>query len=105
MPSPAPFKSTHRLLIRGVNWLGDAVMTTAALARLRQAHPAAHITLLTHEKLDGLWQNHPAVDEVMTFASGESPWSVGRRLRQGRFETALVLPNSTRSALETWLAR
>jgi len=30
---------TPRILVRGVNWLGDAVMTTPALLRLRQALP------------------------------------------------------------------
>ena len=94
-----------RILVRGVNWLGDAVMTTPALQRLREALPAAHITLLTQEKLADLWQRHPSLDAVMTFSHGESPWSVARRLRAEHFETALVLPNSPRSALEVWLAR
>ena len=40
-----------RILVRGVNWLGDAVMTTPALVRLRQRFPDAGITLLCHEKL------------------------------------------------------
>jgi heptosyltransferase-2 len=104
--SPAP-GSPHpgRILVRGVNWLGDAVMTTPALQRLREAFPAAHITLLTPEKLADLWQRHPSLDAVITFSRGESPWSVARRLRAERFETALVLPNSPRSALEVWLAR
>ena len=94
-----------RILVRGVNWLGDAVMTTPALQRLREALPAARITLLTQDKLADLWQRHPSLDGVMTFSRGESPWSVARRLRAERFETALVLPNSIRSALEVWLAR
>ena len=96
--------SVERILIRGVNWLGDAVMTTPALLRLRQSHPAARITLLTHSKLAGLWQGHPAIDTVATFADDEGPWSIARRLRGEKFEVALVLPNSHRSALEMWLA-
>jgi ADP-heptose:LPS heptosyltransferase len=32
-----------RILIRGTNWLGDAVMTTPALLRLREKFPDAHI--------------------------------------------------------------
>ena len=39
----------RRLLVRGVNWLGDAVMTTPALLRVREALPETHITLLTQE--------------------------------------------------------
>ena len=41
-----------RILIRGTNWLGDAVMTTPALLRLREKFPDAHIALLTPEKLE-----------------------------------------------------
>jgi heptosyltransferase-2 len=80
-------------------------MTTPALQRLREAHSNSHITLLTHEKLADLWQRHPSINSVLTFAPSESVWSVGRRLREHRFDTALVLPNSPRSALEVWLAR
>ncbi|PAW88980.1 MAG: lipopolysaccharide heptosyltransferase II [Pedosphaera sp. Tous-C6FEB] len=94
----------RRLLVRGVNWLGDAVMTTPALLRLREALPDTHITLLTHEKLAGLWLGHPAVDEVITFAAKEGVFSLARRLRAGRFDTALALPNSTRTGLEVRLA-
>jgi heptosyltransferase-2 len=93
-----------RILIRGVNWLGDAVMTMPALERLREAHPGAQITLLTHERLADLWQAHPSLDSLLTFASGESPWRLARRLRTAHFDIALVLPKSPRAALEVWLA-
>jgi heptosyltransferase-2 len=91
--------------VRGVNWLGDAVMTTPALQRLRERLPDAEITLLTHEKLSGLWENHPALNAVITFGTVESLRSIARRLRDLSFEMAIILPNSPRSALEAWLAR
>jgi lipopolysaccharide heptosyltransferase II len=100
-PVPEPL----RLLVRGVNWLGDAVMTTPALQRLREHFSGAHITLLTHQKLAEVWQAHPSLDAVITFAQGESPWSIARRLRQEQFQTALIFPNSPRSAFEAWAAR
>ena len=96
--------SAPRILIRGTNWLGDAVMTTPALLRLREKFPDVHITLLCPEKLADLWQRHPAVDEIISFAAGESVLSIGRRLRAGKFDLALVLPNSPRSALEVFIA-
>ena len=80
-------------------------MTTPALQRLRERFPEARITLLTHEKLAGLWLHHPSLDRVLVFASGGQIWSVARRLRLENFDLALVLPNSPRSALEVWLAR
>ena len=46
-------RSAPRILVRGTNWLGDAVMTTPALLRLREKFPDAHIALLTPEKLRG----------------------------------------------------
>ena len=95
----------RRILVRGVNWLGDAVMTTPALVRWREKYRAAHITLLTPAKLRDLWLHHPAVDEVIGFEAGEGLISVGRKLCAGKFDLALVLPNSPRSAMETWLAQ
>lgn len=94
----------EKILIRGVNWLGDAVMTTPALMRLREAKPDAQITLLTHEKLAGLWRGHPSIDTVLTFAKDESAWQIGQKLRRGKFDVGLALPNSHRSALELWFA-
>jgi len=104
----------RRILIRGVNWLGDAVMSTPALLRLREKFPDSHFTLLTPEKLADLWKNHPAIDQTISFAPGENVFAVAQKLRRGsgtsgdarpaRFDLALVLPNSPRSALEVWLA-
>ena len=94
----------RRILIRGVNWLGDAVMSTPALQRLRERFPNAHIAMLTQENLAGLWKYQPSINSVIPFSPGESIFSIGRRLRGEKFDTALVFPNSPRSALEVWLA-
>ena len=82
----------RRILVRGVNWLGDAVMTTPALQRLREALPDSHITLLTHQKLADLWQHHPSLNAVLTFSPGESLWSVARRLRAEDFKPRWCCP-------------
>jgi heptosyltransferase II len=103
--SVAPIIQPRRILVRGVNWLGDAVMTTPALLRLREKFPGAHIALLTPEKLRELWVNHPAIDEIISFASDENIFAVAKKLRAGKFDAALVLPNSPRSAMEIYLAR
>jgi heptosyltransferase-2 len=101
----------HRILVRGVNWLGDAVMTTPALLRLRKKFPAAHITLLGPEKLRDLWLHHPAVDATISFTAGEGIFSVAKKIRRWgetpsspNFDLALVLPNSPRSAMEIFFA-
>lgn len=93
-----------RILVRGVNWLGDAIMSTPALQRLREGAADSHITLLIHAKLRDLWTDYPHVDEVIAFEDNESIFRIARRLR-GRFDMALVLPHSPRSALEAFVAR
>ena len=100
-----PESSPGRILVRGVNWLGDAVMTTPALLRLRERFPESEITLLTDEKLAGLWEHEPALNGVITFNGQEGLTSIARRVRDSNFEMALLLPNSPRTGLEVWLAR
>ena len=105
----------RHLLIRGVNWLGDAVMTTPALARLRERFPSTHIALLTRSKLANLWRGHPSLNEVIEIPDSAGVWSVASKLRawrrpdsqdsQSGFQLAVILPNSPRSALECRLAR
>src|SRR4051812_39367795 len=104
VPSIFNPRQREKILVRGVNWLGDAVMTIPALVRLREAHPNAHISILTPEKLADLWKLFPFISEVLTFKEGESPFAIGRRLRPEHFNVGLALPNSPRSAIELWMA-
>jgi len=99
------FQNARHILIRGVNWLGDAVMSTPALMRLRETYPNARITLLCHQKLQELWEAHPAVDQVLVFSSEDSLWAISRRLARHKFDAAILFPNSPRSAMQVWLAR
>ncbi len=94
-----------RLVVRGVNWLGDAVMSTPALMRLRQAFPAAYIAMVTQEKLAGMWVEHPAVDGLITLSRLDTPWTVAKRLRSEKFDLGIAFPNSPRSALELFMAQ
>lgn len=95
----------RKILVRGVNWLGDAVMTTPALLRLREKFPDAQITMLCHEKLLGLWTAHPAINDVRTFSDNDGPFGTGRRLAGAGYDLAVIFPNSIRSALESFVAR
>jgi heptosyltransferase II len=79
-------------------------MTTSALLRLREKFSEAHIALLTPEKLKELWLYHPGINETIEFAANESVFSIGLKLRAGKFDLALVFPNSPRSAIEIWIA-
>lgn len=103
---------THveRILVRAVNWVGDAVMTTPALGVLRERFPRAEITLLANPLVAQLFSPHEWVDRVITFErNGVHKGIAGRlrlaaHLRAQAFDAAIILPNSFESALIPWLA-
>ena len=86
----------QRILVRGVNWLGDAVMTTPALDRLREARPKAQITLLSDAKLE-VFKTYHCVDFENQPMHGVFLIDAQGRLRSQRIsdkpftDTALVL--------------
>lgn len=99
-----------KLLIRAVNWVGDAVMTTPALGLIRENFPRAEITLLANLLVSQLLSPHPAIDRVITFyRNGVHRGITGRlrlatEIRKQGFDAAIILPNSFDSALVPWLA-
>ena len=44
-------ETPQNLLIRGVNWLGDAIMTLPAIMRLREALPTTRFTPVSYTHL------------------------------------------------------
>jgi len=99
-----------KILIRSVNWIGDAVMTTPAIAAVREHFPQAEITLLANPLVAQLFSPHAWVDRVITFDRTTSHKGISGRLRLAReirrqgFDLAIILPNSFDSALVPWLA-
>lgn len=100
----------HRILIRAVNWIGDAVMTTPALGLIREYYPKAEITVLANRPVAEVFSSHDFVDAVMVFdRHGAHQGMRGRlrlasELRKRSFDMAIILPNSFDSALVPWLA-
>ena len=99
------------MLVRATNWLGDAVMTTPALAAVREGFPAARIVLLARPLVAELFRHHPDVDEVMVYERpGRHEGALGRlrlgvELRRRRFDGALLLQNAFDAALIAFLGR
>jgi len=94
-PSPGSAIAKGRILIRATNWVGDSVMTMPAVQRLREWAPSAHIALQCPAKLGDLWRHNPHLNEIITGSADR---------RGGRFDLAVIFPNSFRSAWECWRA-
>jgi heptosyltransferase-2 len=101
---------TKNILIRSVNWIGDAVMTLPAIGVIREYFPAAKITVLANPLVSPVFAHHPWVDRVMTFDESSAHKGVAGRfhlaaeLRKHAFDLAVILPNSLNAALVPWLA-
>ncbi|SHI57145.1 heptosyltransferase-2 [Malonomonas rubra DSM 5091] len=99
-----------RIMVRGVNWIGDAVMTTPALATLRSHYPDAEIVMVANPLVAELFAAHPSVDRVMVFDKkrrhqGTSGfWQMASELRKQRFDAAVLLQNAIEAALLSVLA-
>jgi heptosyltransferase-2 len=91
----------HRLLIRAPNWLGDAVLSLAAVRDLRRNFPDARIEVLARPWVAGLYGAVAEVDGVRI----SHGFRANVRSIRGAFDAAVLLPNSMRSALQAFVAR
>jgi heptosyltransferase II len=101
--------AVRKILIRAVNWLGDAVMITPALAAIREAFPQAELTVLANPLVSQMFSPHQSVDRVITFDRAVHRGIGGRLrlaslLRRERFDLAIIFPNSFEGALIPTLA-
>jgi heptosyltransferase-2 len=93
-------KDRPRLLIIGLNWLGDAVMSMPAVGALRARHPDAKITLLARPAVAAVWALFPGLDAVVNPIQGPlGTFRTGAALCREGYAAAWVFPKSFRSAL------
>lgn len=95
-----------RIIVRGTNWVGDAMMTLPALRELRRLFPEAHITLATRSWARGLFFGAEFTDELqIQDGRGIGPFFQQLQAwRKGQFDLAVLLTNSFESALVAALA-
>lgn len=93
-----------RVLVVMPTWLGDCVMATPTLAKLRERFASSHLTALLRSGVAPVLNPCPLLDERLLWTRGERVWALARRVRRERFDLAVVLPGSFRSALVTRLA-
>ncbi|MBI5674227.1 MAG: lipopolysaccharide heptosyltransferase II [Nitrospirae bacterium] len=101
-------KTADRILIRGVNWIGDAVITLPAIRAIRRAFPDAQISLLVKPWVAEIFKGSPDVDEIILY-NEEHKGVIGKLklvnvLRQKKFDKAILLQNAFDAALIAWLA-
>jgi heptosyltransferase-2 len=91
--------------VRSPNWLGDAVISMPAVRNLKRFLGTRPLTVVTPQKLEGLWKEAPFVDRVIALDHPKKIISSARQIRKAGIQSIFLFPNSLRVASEAWTAR
>ncbi|PTU64600.1 MULTISPECIES: lipopolysaccharide heptosyltransferase II [Chromobacterium] len=94
-----------KILVIGPSWVGDSVMAQPLYQRLHQRHPDLELHVFAPAWTLPLLARMPEVAKAHLNPFGHGAlrlgerWKVARQLAAERFDQAIVLPNSLKSAL------
>lgn len=95
----------RKILVRSPQWLGDAVVSTVFLQRLKIKEKDSEITVLAPESVAEVFKSHPSVSDIITIEKRHRhPWRVAEKLKTRGFDSAYILPRSFRTVMEIWMA-
>jgi heptosyltransferase-2 len=104
-----PKDGLNKILIRGTNWIGDAVMTLPAIASVRAAYPESRIGILAKPIVADIYKLFAEVDEIIVYKKQfDNPLGVFRLARvlyKKKFDAAILLQNAIEAAIMTFAAR
>ncbi|EPC00693.1 hypothetical protein L861_12940 [Litchfieldella anticariensis FP35 = DSM 16096] len=103
-------RNPGRILVVGPSWVGDMVMAQSLLMTLKQRHPGCRVGVVAPAWSQPILERMEEVDEVVPLdvGHGQVGWSVrhaAARGVRGRYDHAIVLPRSWKSALVPFMAR
>jgi heptosyltransferase-2 len=104
-------RTFRKIMIRATNWIGDGVMSLAALDALRAGFPSAEIVLVSKPWVSELYWHLPSVTRQIIYnpeKEHKGPhgfWRLVRQLQAERFDAALLLQNAFHAAWMAWCAR
>ena len=94
------------ILVIKLRYIGDVVLSTPVLSRLREGFPKARITMLVNAGTEEVVQGHPALNELLVVDRGMTyrQWRLLGHLRRGQFDVVVDLTDGDRSAILGWLS-
>jgi len=103
-------QGVKRILIRGTNWIGDAVLTLTALSAIRNSYPGARIFILVKPWVADIFHLCPLVDGIIVYESPGIHEGIRGKLRlvgelkRYEFDAAILLQNAIEAAIIARLA-
>jgi len=104
-------ETIKKIMIRTPNWIGDAVMTTPAMAVVRVFFPTAEIVAVANPPVAELFSPHPACNRVIIYDKKGAHRGLGGLLkllrvpRRERFDLAILFQNAIEAAVISRLAK
>lgn len=95
----------RKALIVAPSWIGDTIMAQPLFARLQARHPGLQLDALAPRWVAPVLRRMAGIGEVIDNPFGHGSlrlkerWRLGRQLAARGYDSALVLPNSLKSAL------
>lgn len=98
------------ILIIGPSWVGDMVMAQTLFMCLRKQHPDCMIDVLAPDWSRPILERMPEVREALSFPLGHGALDIKARREIGvsfknKYDQAIILPNSLKSALVPFFAK
>jgi len=104
-----PREGIDKILIRGTNWIGDAIMTLPAVNSIRVTYPRAHIAMLVKPWVADIHKLFSDMDEIIIyenkFDNAVGVFQLAQKLRQKKFDLAILLQNAIEAAIIALAAR
>jgi len=100
----------EKVLVVGVNWLGDSLLTTPVFKALKKKFPDFYLGVMVVERVRGVFENNPYIDEVIIFDEKGQQKSLFAKLKfikflkKKKFDTVFLIHRSFTRALICFLA-
>lgn len=93
----------NKILIRGTNWIGDAILTIPAIDSIRATYPRAHIAVLAKPWVADIYGLFTGIDEVIIYENkydnALGVFRLAQLLRKRNFDLAILLQNAIEAAI------
>jgi predicted lipopolysaccharide heptosyltransferase III len=104
-PTSTPNKRSVNILLIQLRRIGDLVLTTPAIAAIRQKFPDAQISLVVSAGSAPLVPAIPHVDQCFVIERNPADIALFSKIARTRFYACIDFTRNNRSALLTWLSR
>lgn len=100
---------TIRILIIHTAFIGDIVLSTPLIKKLRDAYPEAEITYLTTPIGASILRNNPYLNHIIEYDKRKEHkgirglWAIGKKLRVEAYNMVITPHRYLRSSILTWL--